>query len=72
MKLSKFFKMEEELNEAVKQSEFRTWTAFETHIKGKYQQNFKYTILRNLKKINNWLNQIGLEIKIVKKNEKIS
>jgi hypothetical protein len=61
--------MEEELNEAVKQSKFKTWTAFETHIKGKYQKNFKYTILGNLEKINGWLGEIGLEIKIVKKDE---
>ncbi len=63
--------MQEELNEAVKQSKFKTWTAFETHIKRSYKGQFKYTILKNLAKINGWLDEIGLEIKIVKKDEKV-
>jgi len=63
--------METELNKGIKQSEFKNWTAFETHIKGSYKGQFKYTILKNLIKINGWLNEIGLEIKIVKKDEKV-
>lgn len=47
-------------------NQFGTWAAFCSEI-GENKRNFKRKLDSNINKINNWIQPLGLEIKIVTK-----
>lgn len=49
--------------------QFGSWTAFCTKY-GHDNKNFKRKLLANIEKLNNWLEPLGLELKIVLKKQK--
>ena len=53
------------LDENVKK-QFKSWTAFALFHK-RHPKNFKRTFGQNIEKINNWLEPLGLELRVVKR-----
>jgi hypothetical protein len=58
--------MKETIEKAVQESDFKSWAALETKIKGKIKGNFKRTMFNLIDKLNIWLKEIGLELTVKK------